>query len=87
MPRKLAMIMRDIRQLIIIILFILKTRPKLIYCDSANIVVAFILNKLFPNTPIVVRVLGFVHFGGQFLIVKGLYIKFINFLLLVIFLQ
>lgn len=61
-PRKLAMIMRDARQFIIIIFYIRKIKPDLIYCDSANIVIAFLLTKIFPKKPIVVRVLGVCSF-------------------------
>jgi len=57
-PRKLAMIMRDMRQLIKIYFCIRKINPDLVYFDSANVVIAFILTKLFPSKPIVVRVLG-----------------------------
>ena len=61
-PRKLAMILRDIRQLISIILFIRIYNPDLIYCDSANVVIAFILTKIYPKKPIVLRVLGVCSF-------------------------
>ena len=57
-PRKLAMILREIRQLLNIIIFIKKNNPNIIYCDSANVVIAYCLTKFFPNKPIVVRVLG-----------------------------
>ena len=42
--------------------FIQKNQPKLIYCDSANVVIAYILTKIFPKKPIVVRVLGVCSF-------------------------
>ena len=61
-PRKLAMIMRDARQLIKIIFYVIKIKPDLIYCDSANVVIAFFLTKIFPSKPIVVRVLGICSF-------------------------
>ena len=61
-PRKLAMIMRDLRQCIRIIFYIRKINPDIIYCDSANVVIAFVLTKLFPSKPIVVRVLGICSF-------------------------
>ena len=61
-PRKLAMIMRDARQFIKIIFYVRIKKPDLIYCDSANVVIAFLLTKLFPNKPIVVRVLGVCSF-------------------------
>ena len=61
-PRKLAMIMRDVRQLIKIIFYVIKIKPDLVYCDSANIIIAFLLTKIFPSKPIVVRVLGICSF-------------------------
>ena len=66
-PRKIAMILRDIRQLLVIIKYIKSVRPQLIYCDSANVVIAFMLTKLYPNTPIVVRVLGVCSFWRSIL--------------------
>ena len=66
-PRKFAMILRDFRQLLIIIIYILKNRPDLVYCDSANVVVAFIITKVFPKKPIVVRVLGVCSFWQSIL--------------------
>ena len=71
-PRKLSMILRDIRQLIKIIFFIQKNQPKLIYCDSANVVIAYILTKIFPKKPIVVRVLGVCSFWRAILNSKRL---------------
>ena len=61
-PRKLAMIMRDFRQLTKIIFYIRKINPDIIYCDSANVVIAFVLTKFFPSKPIIVRVLGICSF-------------------------
>ena len=61
-PRKLAMIMRDIRQFIKIVFYVIKIKPDLVYCDSANVVIAFLLTKIFPSQPIVVRVLGICSF-------------------------
>ena len=61
-PRKLAMILRDFRQFLKILLFVKKQKPELIYCDSANVVIAFLLTKIFPNKRVVVRVLGVCSF-------------------------
>jgi len=61
-PRKLAMIMRDIRQFIRIVFYVRKIKPDIVYCDSANVVIAFLLTKIFPTKPIVVRVLGICSF-------------------------
>ena len=61
-PRKMAMILRDFRQFLKIIFFVKKQKPELIYCDSANVVIAFLLTKIFPHKPVVVRVLGVCSF-------------------------
>ncbi|OUU62633.1 MAG: hypothetical protein CBC22_03840 [Alphaproteobacteria bacterium TMED62] len=66
-PRKVAMILRDFRQLIKVIQYIQCNKPQLIYCDSANIIVGFILSKLYPNLPIVIRVLGVCSFWRSIL--------------------
>ena len=39
------MILRDIRQLFCIIFYIKKYKPQLIYCDSANVVIAYFLKR------------------------------------------
>ena len=57
-PRRFAMIVRDLRQLLCSIKNVHSNNPDLIYCDSANITIACSLSLLFPNKPIVVRVLG-----------------------------
>jgi len=58
----IAMIMRDMRQFIKIVFYVRKIKPDLVYCDSANVVIAFLLTKIFPEKPIVVRVLGICSF-------------------------
>lgn len=57
LPRKLGMIVRDVRQTAVILCSIVRDRPDVIYFDSANIVPAF-LATVFFRTPVVVRVLG-----------------------------
>jgi glycosyltransferase involved in cell wall biosynthesis len=54
--------MRDVRQFIKIIFYVRKIKPDLVYCDSANVVIAYLLTKFFPSKPIVVRVLGICSF-------------------------
>lgn len=61
-PRKWKMIFRDIRHLYQIIRIKLQKKPHLIYCDGANVTFAFCLTKLFPKTPIVLRLLGICSF-------------------------
>ncbi len=78
-PRKLAMILRDVRQLLIIIIFIKKNNPDIVYCDSANVVIAYFLTKFFPNKPIVVRVLGVCSFWRSILNSKRLVHKIYKF--------
>ena len=71
-PRKIAMIFRDIRQLFMTIKYIKYVKPQLIYCDSANVVIAFVLTKLYPKIPIVIRVLGVCSFWRSILESKRL---------------
>ena len=71
-PRKIAMILRDIRQLFMTIKYINYVKPQLIYCDSANVVIAFVLTKLYPRIPIVIRVLGVCSFWRSILESKRL---------------
>jgi len=61
-PRRFSMTLRDLRQLVCSIKSVLHNKPDLIYCDSANITIAYVLSLLFPNKPIVVRVLGLCSF-------------------------
>ena len=62
MPRKLAMILRDMRHLFKISMFVIREKPDLIYCDGANVTFAYCLTKLFPKTPIILRLLGICSF-------------------------
>lgn len=78
-PRKIAMILRDIRQLIRVIQYVQYYKPQLIYCDSANIIIGFILTKLYPNIPIVVRVLGVCSFWRSILKSKRIVHKIYKF--------
>lgn len=61
-PRKIAMIVRDLRHLFKIFHFVRSEKPDLIYCDGANVTFAYCLSKLFPKTPIVLRLLGICSF-------------------------
>ena len=55
--RKIAMILRDIRQFVKIVIEVRKTQPDIIYCDSANVIPAALLS-IFSLRPVVLRVLG-----------------------------
>lgn len=62
LPRKIAMIFRDVRHLYKIFHFVRSEKPDLIYCDGANVTFAYCLSKIFPKTPIVLRLLGICSF-------------------------
>ena len=62
LPRKIAMIFRDLRHLYKIFHFARLEKPDLIYCDGANVTFAYCLSKIFPKTPIVLRLLGICSF-------------------------
>ena len=79
LPRKLAMILRDIRQLFCILSYIRRNKPALIYCDSANVVIAYFIKKIYPKIPIVVRVLGVCSFWRSILNSKRLVHKIYKF--------
>ena len=56
------MILRDVRHLIKVIAFIYREKPDVIYCDGANVTFAYCLTKLFPQKPVVLRLLGICSF-------------------------
>jgi len=58
LPRKVLMIFRDIRQLIKVIIEIIKFKPDVIYCDHANTLVAAVMARYQRNIPVVFRVMG-----------------------------
>ena len=62
LPRKIAMICRDFRHLFKIYSCVRAEKPELIYFDGANITFAYCVSKLFPKTPIVLRLLGICSF-------------------------
>ena len=62
LPRKIAMIFRDLRHLYKIVHFVRHEKPDLIYCDGANVTFAYCLSKIFPKTPMVLRLLGICSF-------------------------
>ncbi|MBT4730663.1 glycosyltransferase [Candidatus Woesearchaeota archaeon] len=56
--RKIAIILRDFRQALFIILATVRFKPDIIYCDHANIIVAAILARYQNHTPVVFRAMG-----------------------------
>jgi glycosyltransferase involved in cell wall biosynthesis len=63
--RKIAMILRDFRQTIVIILVAIKFKPDVIYCDHATIIVAAILSRYQKRTAVVFRAMGVYPFMRQ----------------------
>ena len=63
--RKLAMFLREIRQMFVIILEILRFKPDVIYCDHANIILAAILARCQHCIPVVFRAMGVYPFMRQ----------------------
>ena len=62
LPRKLAMIFRDLRHFYKVFHFVRSEKPDLIYCDGANVTFAYCLSKIFPRTRVVLRLLGICSF-------------------------
>ncbi len=58
LPRKIAMVLREVRQAASVIWNCSKLKPDLVYFDSANVLIAAVVAKLFPRKPVVIRVLG-----------------------------
>ena len=52
LPRKIAIILRDFRHLIKILIFVYREKPNIIYLDSSNVVIASILKLIFPQETI-----------------------------------
>ena len=79
LPRKLAMILRDVRQFFCILYYIKHNKPALVYCDSANVIIAYLIKKIYPKIPVVVRVLGVCSFWRSILNSKRLVHKIYKF--------
>ena len=73
------MILRDIRQFFCVLIYIGKNKPALVYCDSANVVIAYLIKKIYPKIPVVVRVLGVCSFWRSILNSKRLVHKIYKF--------
>lgn len=57
-PRKAAMVLRELRQAAFVIWNCYRLKPDIVYLDSANVLVGAVVARLFPNMPVVIRVLG-----------------------------
>lgn len=58
MPRKLGMILRELRQTVYVFWACVQTKPSVVYCDSANVLLGAVVARLLPKTPVVIRLLG-----------------------------
>jgi len=56
--RKVAMILREFRQAAVVVWSCYTHKPDIVYLDSANVLVAAVIARLFPSKPVVIRVLG-----------------------------
>ncbi len=57
-PRKLAMVLRELRQSFLVVWNCYRQKPDLVYLDSANVLIGAVVARLFPSRPVVIRVLG-----------------------------
>ena len=56
--RKIRMILREVRQTLLILYKIYKFRPDVLYCDHSNVIIAAIFSRMKINIPVVFRVMG-----------------------------
>ena len=58
LPRRLAMVFRDVRQSVIILKNVIFFKPDIVYCDHSNVMVAAIIARFIRKTPVLFRVMG-----------------------------
>lgn len=58
LPRRVAMVFREIRQYIYLFFEILRFKPDIIYCDHANVIIGALLSRMQWRTFVVFRVMG-----------------------------
>jgi glycosyltransferase involved in cell wall biosynthesis len=58
LPRKIGMVMRELRQAGSLVWICYRLKPDIVYFDSANVLVAAVVARMFRSTPVVIRVLG-----------------------------
>jgi len=56
--KKIRTILREVRQIILVLYKIYKFKPDLLYCDHANVIIAAILSRVQKHTLVVFRVMG-----------------------------
>lgn len=57
-PRKVAMILRELRQAAYVVWYSYRLNPDVVYLDSANVLLGAVVARLFPRKPVVIRLLG-----------------------------
>ncbi len=62
MSKKVRMILREIRQAVLVFYKIYKFKPNVLYCDHSNIIIAAILSRMQKRTSVVFRVMGVNNF-------------------------
>jgi glycosyltransferase involved in cell wall biosynthesis len=72
MPRRLAMIFRDIRQSVLIFIRVVLFKPDIVYCDHTNVIAAALVSRFIRKTPVLFRVMGVYPFTKQTLKPKSL---------------
>ena len=58
LPRRIAIILREIRQNLHLIIETFRFKPDVFYCDHANIIVGAVLSRIQQHTLVVYRVMG-----------------------------
>ncbi|MBT7556042.1 glycosyltransferase family 4 protein [Candidatus Woesearchaeota archaeon] len=58
LPRRIAIIFREVRQYTNLIINVLRFKPDIFYCDHANVIVGAILSRVQQRTLIIYRVMG-----------------------------
>jgi glycosyltransferase involved in cell wall biosynthesis len=56
--KKIRVILREIRQTVLILYKIYKFKPNVLYCDHANVIIAAIFSRIQKHTLVVFRVMG-----------------------------
>ena len=68
MPHKVAIMLRNFRQIMKVLIEAIRFNPELVYCDHANIIAGALLAHILRNTPVVFRAMGVYPFMRDVLI-------------------
>jgi glycosyltransferase involved in cell wall biosynthesis len=55
---RVSLILREIRQIVLVLYKIYKFKPDILYCDHANVLIAAIFSRMQKKIPVVFRVMG-----------------------------